>query len=145
MTAESRHIASGTGQPAPPTPPTSYRPCSRASPSSTATSWSASERITGEKFTDIRVVGGGSRNRVLNQFTADATGCRVTAGPIEATALGNLAMQMVGTGAVSQHRGGRALIDRSFPTERFEPRDQAPWDAAYARIRQIAGAAASGK
>jgi rhamnulokinase len=102
------------------------------------------ERITGRKYTDIRVVGGGSRNRVLNQFTADATGCRVTAGPIEATALGNIAMQMVGTGAVASIAEARSLIDRSFPTETFEPRDRARWDAAYIRIRQIAGAAASG-
>jgi rhamnulokinase len=102
------------------------------------------ERITGQKFTDIRVVGGGARNRVLNQFTADATGCRVTAGPVEATALGNVLMQMVGSGAVGSIAEGRALIDRSFPTETFEPRDRSPWDAAYARIRQIAGAAASG-
>jgi rhamnulokinase len=103
------------------------------------------ERITGQEYTDIRVVGGGSRNRVLNQFTADATGCRVTAGPIEATALGNIAMQMVGTDAVNSVAEARALIDRSFPTEVFEPRDRSRWDAAYARIRQIAGAAAGGQ
>lgn len=100
------------------------------------------QRITGRDFTEIRVVGGGSRNRVLNQFTADATGCRVTAGPIEATALGNIAMQMVGTGAVSSISEARALIDRSFPTEKFEPRDPARWNAAYARMREMAGAAA---
>ena len=49
------------------------------------------ESLTGQRFDRIRVVGGGARNRLLNQFTADATGCRVTAGPVEATALGNVA------------------------------------------------------
>lgn len=97
------------------------------------------ERLTGQKYTDIRVVGGGARNRVLNQFTADATGCRVTAGPVEATALGNLAMQMVGTGAVGSIAEARRLIDHSFPTERFEPRDGAPWDRAYGQMRKAEG------
>ncbi len=100
--------------------------------------------LTGETYTDIRVVGGGSRNRVLNQFTASASGCRVTAGPIEATALGNVAMQMVATGAVGSVREARALIDRSFPTEVFQPGDRAVWDAAYVRMRQmIEGASAA--
>ena len=54
------------------------------------------EELTGTPIEEIRIVGGGSRNRLLNQFTADATGCTVIAGPVEATALGNIAMQMVG-------------------------------------------------
>lgn len=99
--------------------------------------------LTGETYTDIRVVGGGSRNRVLNQFTASASGCRVTAGPIEATALGNVAMQMVATGAVGSVREARALIDRSFPTEVFEPADRAPWDAAYVRMKQMTASASA--
>jgi rhamnulokinase len=99
------------------------------------------ERITGNRYTEIRVVGGGARNRVLNQFTADATGCRVVAGPIEATALGNVAMQMVGTGAVASVAEARALIDRSFPTEPFEPRDRSKWDGAFRRVREMATAA----
>lgn len=101
------------------------------------------EQLTGERYTDIRVVGGGARNRVLNQFTADATGCIVTAGPVEATALGNLAMQMVGTGAVGSIREARAIIDSSFPIERFEPRDKAVWDEGYRRLRQMQDAVAA--
>ena len=62
-----------------------------------------------------------SRNRLLNQFTADATGRTVTAGPVEATALGNIAVQMMATGAVASLREARAVIERSFPVERFEP------------------------
>ena len=58
------------------------------------------EELTGTPITEVQIVGGGSRNRLLNQFTADATGRTVLAGPAEATALGNIAMQMLATGAV---------------------------------------------
>lgn len=97
------------------------------------------EEITGRRFEEIRIVGGGALNRVLNQFTADATGRTVIAGPVEATALGNLAMQMLATGAVGTLGEARALIDRSFPTERFIPMDTDRWDLHYARYRTLLG------
>jgi len=93
------------------------------------------ESLTGSHIDEIRIVGGGSRNKLLNQFTADATGCTVIAGPVEATALGNIAMQMLAIGAVSSLAEARAIIDRSFPVERFEPQSQAAWDAQYARFQ----------
>ena len=66
------------------------------------------EELTGGSLTTIRVIGGGARNRLLNQLTADATGRVVIAGPVEATALGNLAMQLVATGQVAiAGRGAR--------------------------------------
>jgi rhamnulokinase len=79
------------------------------------------EQVSQRRFEAIRVVGGGSKNRLLNQLTADATARTVIAGPAEATALGNIAMQMLATGAVSSLEEARRIIDRSFPTERFEP------------------------
>ena len=93
------------------------------------------EALTGHRFTTIRVVGGGARNRLLNQFTADATGRTVVAGPVEATTLGNVAMQMLATGSVSSLKDARAMIDRSFPVERFEPRETDHWDPHYQRFR----------
>jgi rhamnulokinase len=95
------------------------------------------ERLTGTRYNEIRVVGGGARNRALNQFTADATGRRVIAGPVEATALGNIGMQLLATGAVSSLAEVRGVIERSFPTELFEPRDSSAWDSAYRRFRQF--------
>ena len=92
--------------------------------------------LTGHTIEEIQIVGGGSRNRLLNQFTADATGCTVLAGPIEATALGNLALQMVGTGAVASLDHARRIIERSFPVERFAPRDGDRWDSQYRRFQQ---------
>jgi rhamnulokinase len=94
------------------------------------------ETLTGRRIEQIRVIGGGARNRLLSQFTADATGRRVLAGPIEATALGNIAVQMMATGAVGSLAEARAIIDRSFPTEIFEPEDTGPWDAVAERFQQ---------
>ncbi len=93
------------------------------------------EEITGIRFEEVRIMGGGSRNRLLNQFTADATGRPVVAGPAEATALGNIVMQMLATGAVASLAEARQIIDRSFPVERFEPSDTDLWDAQYARFQ----------
>lgn len=93
------------------------------------------QTVTGNRIDEIRIVGGGSRNRLLNQFTANATGCTVIAGPVEATALGNMAMQMLATGSVPSLSEARRIIDRSFPVERFEPKCQDAWDAQYARFQ----------
>jgi rhamnulokinase len=95
------------------------------------------ETLTGKKFEEVRVVGGGARNRLLNQFTADATGLRVVAGPVEATALGNIGMQMVATGAAASISDARAIIDASFPTETFEPSGDARWTEAYERFQSL--------
>jgi rhamnulokinase len=92
------------------------------------------ESLVGTKFQEIRIVGGGSRIDLLNQFTADATGRRVLAGPVEATALGNLAMQMVATGAVPSLNEARSLISTSFPARVFEPTNTHRWDEAYGRF-----------
>jgi len=92
------------------------------------------ESLVGAKFQEIRIVGGGSRIDLLNQFTADATGRRVLAGPVEATALGNLAMQMVATGAVASLSEARNLISASFPARVFEPKNTDRWDEAYGRF-----------
>jgi rhamnulokinase len=96
------------------------------------------EILTGRNFEEIRVVGGGARNKLLNQFTADATGIRVVAGPVEATALGNIAMQMVATGAAASIAEARAVIEASFPTETFEPSGDVRWQGAYESFTRIA-------
>jgi rhamnulokinase len=94
------------------------------------------EQLTGIPITEIRIVGGGSRNRLLNQFTADSTGRTVVAGPVEASALGNIAMQMVATGAVASLGEARLIIERSFPVERFEPTDTDRWNLHYRRFHE---------
>jgi rhamnulokinase len=94
------------------------------------------EQLTDKRIEQIRVIGGGSKNRMLNQFTADATGKKVLAGPAEATALGNIAVQILATGGASSLQEARAIIDCSFPTEVFEPRDTDLWDQHAERFEQ---------
>ena len=94
------------------------------------------EELTGRRFDEIRIVGGGARNHLLKQWTADATGRAVTSGPAEATALGNIGVQMMATGAVASLSEARAVIDRSFQVERFEPLAAERWDAEYRRFQQ---------
>lgn len=94
------------------------------------------DELTGAHVEEIQIVGGGSRNRLLNQFTADATGRTVHAGPVEATGLGNIAMQMVATGAVASLAEARTIIERSFPVERFKPAHADRWNAHYPRFQE---------
>lgn len=97
----------------------------------------ALEAVTGTAVHTIRIIGGGARNRLLNQATADATGCRVLAGPVEATALGNVIVQLVALGAVRGLTEGRQLVAAAFPPEEFTPRAPAVWDAADARFAEM--------
>jgi rhamnulokinase len=123
-----------TRQPVPATPPAVVRAILESLAFKYRMVLGALEDVTGLHFKEIRIVGGGSRNRLLNQFTANATGRPVVAGPVEATALGNIAMQMVATNAVSSLADARRVIERSFPVERFEPQDVERWDAEYPRV-----------
>jgi rhamnulokinase len=93
------------------------------------------EQVSGQKIDQIRVIGGGSKNRLLNQFTAEATGRHVLAGPAEATALGNAAIQILATGRATSLAEVRAIIDRSFPTEVFDPTDPGKWDREAERFQ----------
>jgi rhamnulokinase len=92
------------------------------------------ESMLGRKLKVIHIVGGGSRNQVLNQFVADATGRTVVAGPSEATALGNVLVQALGSGEFASLGEARQLIQRSFPLTTVEPRPEADWDRAYERF-----------
>ena len=94
------------------------------------------EQVAGLAIERIRVIGGGSQNALLNQLTADATGLPVIAGPVEATALGNIAVQMLATGGVSSLADARAIIDRSFEKTTFTPRDVDVWVRQSPRFEQ---------
>lgn len=94
------------------------------------------EELTGVRIAEIQIIGGGSQNRLLNQFTADATCRPLAAGPVEATALGNVALQMVATGAVGSIAEARQIIERSFPVERIEPIAPERWSEHYPSFKQ---------
>ncbi len=88
--------------------------------------------LTGLDTKVIYVVGGGTKDPFLSQMTADATGMPVSAGPEEATAIGNLMMQMMAAGDAKDLKDARRIVARSFTCKRYEPTaDRAAWDAAY--------------
>jgi rhamnulokinase len=95
------------------------------------------ERLTGVRYDEIHIVGGGSQNTLLNQFAAEATGRRVVAGPVEATALGNLGMQMLATGAVTSLSEVRRVIAHSYPVGVYEPTEADRWQEALRRFEQF--------
>ncbi len=79
------------------------------------------EQLSGRKIDVIHIVGGGSRNRLLNQLTADTTGRRVVTGPAEATAAGNALVQALGAGDIDSLEELRAVVRQSFEVEEFRP------------------------
>jgi rhamnulokinase len=95
------------------------------------------DELVGHRLAVLHIMGGGTQNRLLSRLAANAIARPVVAGPIEATAAGNILMQMLATGAIDSLAEGRAVIRRSFSTERFEPQDTAAWDEAYARFRKL--------
>jgi rhamnulokinase len=92
------------------------------------------EELIGRPITTVHIVGGGSQNRLLNQFAANATGRLVVAGPVEATAIGNILMQMLAVGQIGSLAEGRALVRKSFPVETYQPQETAAWSDAYQRF-----------
>ncbi len=88
------------------------------------------EQIRGRAFRVLHIVGGGSKNAVLCQFTADATGLPVVAGPEEATAIGNMLLQAMALGQLRTPAEAREVVRRSFRLRTYEPRDTAAWRAS---------------
>jgi rhamnulokinase/L-fuculokinase len=95
------------------------------------------EAVTGKHYPALHVVGGGTKDGLLSQFTANATGSRVIAGPIEATALGNMAVQLLAQGALKDLPDARRVIANSFDLKHYQPADEAAWKQALAQYRRI--------
>jgi rhamnulokinase len=94
-------------------------------------------RVTGTETEVVHIVGGGSNNPLLNQFTADSVGVPVLAGPKEATAVGNLMVQAVGAGIIPDLKAAMPFIKSAFPISTFRPQNPAAWDAVYARFIKL--------
>lgn len=95
------------------------------------------ERITGQKNNIVHIVGGGAKNTLLNQFTADSTGLTVLAGPEEATAIGNIMVQAETCGLVKSIKEARKLIRTSFPVKEYKPRKDKVWREAIYNFKKI--------
>ncbi len=85
----------------------------------------------------LHIIGGGAKNALLNQFTANAIGKRVVAGPSEATAIGNIMMQAIGAGVVGSLAEARKIIRASIETEEFLPQNSEQWNTAYTKFHNL--------
>jgi rhamnulokinase len=97
------------------------------------------EEILGRRLEPIHIVGGGTQNRLLNQFAADATGRQVITGPIEATAAGNVITQAMALGHIGSLEEGRRIVRNSFDVATYEPAGGAEWEEAYGRFLAMMG------
>jgi rhamnulokinase len=85
----------------------------------------------------LHIVGGGSQNEILNQFSANATGLTVIAGPVEATAVGNIMIQAIAKRMLDGIEDGRKAVARSFSLRSYKPEDQKKWNIVYEGIREM--------
>jgi rhamnulokinase len=95
------------------------------------------EELIGGRIETIHIVGGGARDALLCQMAADAANRRVVAGPVEATAIGNVVVQAVACGAIGSLAEAREIIRASFEVQEYRPRQPAAWDEAYSRFEQL--------
>lgn len=91
-------------------------------------------RVSGHPVDRVHVIGGGAKNRLLCQMTANAVGRPVYAGPVEATALGNAIVQFMALGELGSLSEARTLLSKSMITDVYDPQDTGTWDDHYARF-----------
>jgi rhamnulokinase len=97
------------------------------------------EELVGKRLDTIYIVGGGCQNTLLCQLAADACNRLVVAGPVEATAIGNVLVQAIGLGLLGSLAEGRAVVRRSFELSTYEPREHERWTEPYNRFLQMIG------
>lgn len=97
------------------------------------------EQVSGRDIEVLHIVGGGIKNELLNQFTADATGKMVITGPAEATGVGNILMQAKASGQIRSLADGRAMVARSFQTRTYQPKDRQSWIDLANRASDVIG------
>jgi rhamnulokinase len=95
------------------------------------------EELASRHLEPLHIFGGGTKNRLLNQFSADATGRTVIAGPVEATAIGNILMQAITLGEIDSLSEARQVVRRSCEIEEYHPGNGDGWEQAYARFISI--------
>jgi rhamnulokinase len=136
-----RDVCAATGQPAPDTTGALVRVALEGLALRSRWVVEHLEQVTGRPIRTIHIVGGGARNQLLCQMMADAAGRPVLAGPFEATALGNLIVQLMAAGTLASLSEGRDLVARSFPVEEHLPVADPRWQDAYGRFRALLGGA----
>ena len=97
------------------------------------------EQLTGRQIKNLHIVGGGSQSELLNQFAANATGRQILAGPVEATAIGNILVQAIADEKIESLAQLRETVRNSFPIQEFQPSGEPEWDQAFARFEKLRG------
>jgi sugar (pentulose or hexulose) kinase len=95
------------------------------------------KKVTGTTFGAINIIGGCSKDALMCRFTANACGLPVAAGPEEATALGNMLIQLISAGEISSVEEGRSIVAASYPPIWYEPQDTARWEEGYRRYSAL--------
>jgi rhamnulokinase len=95
------------------------------------------EELTGKHLSPIHIIGGGTKNHLLNQFTANSTNRAVITGPVEATAIGNILMQSIALKHLNSLAEAREVVRASFEPETYEPNHDSDWDEAYSRLQKV--------
>ncbi|MEC8338208.1 MAG: FGGY-family carbohydrate kinase, partial [Planctomycetota bacterium] len=131
--------AKQTGQPIPATAGAAVRSCLETLALTYRRTLASLEGVTGENYETLHIVGGGSKNSLLCQMTADALGRVVVAGPDEATAAGNILTQALGSGDVSDLHQIRQMVSASWNPIRYNPVRSMEWDDAYERFLTLRG------
>ena len=137
MPAKVEQFCQETRQPAPGTRGEFVRACLEALALTYRKTLEGVEDVLGRTIKVIHIVGGGSQNQLLNQMTADACNRPVFAGPIEATAIGNILVQAMATGEIASLADARKIVRNSFNVKRYEPQDAKQWDQAYQKYCQL--------
>ena len=92
---------------------------------------------TGKEYSAVYMVGGGTKDRFLSQLTAYSCGCTVSSGPVEATALGSIAIQLMAMGEISGLAEAREIVRSSERIYTFLPEDADKWEAAYKKYKEV--------
>ena len=137
MPAKIQAFARETGQPVPSSPGEFTRAILESLALLYRGTLSSIEELTGRTIKKLHIVGGGSQSRLLNQFAADATGRQVLAGPVEATAIGNILVQAIADKKLASLAELRKTVRQSVPLEEFKPSGNPEWETAFARFEKI--------
>ena len=97
------------------------------------------EKVSGHTIDKLHILGGGTQNELLNQFTANAIRRKVITGPIEATAVGNILAQLIALGEIEDVKAARNVVRNSFELKEYNPENEVVWDQAYSKYRNAIG------
>ena len=94
------------------------------------------EKMTGRTYHRLHIVGGGTKDGLLSQFASNACGVEVITGPIEATAIGNISVQLMAMGEIANLKEARKIISSSFEQKKYQPKDVDAWNEAAKRFSE---------